>query len=128
MLTQETNKHGKTPLHTACDRVDFEIFKVLVEDYRADYRMRTKAGHSIFDILARKTEWRNIRRRYQNRQHVTKYMVEYPRLRSFKEVFEKKDHTFQEEVTEDIVLSGHPKDILFTELGYDPDEYFKEFD
>jgi ankyrin repeat protein len=120
------DKYGKTPLHTACDKVDFEIFKVLVEDYRADYHMRTKAGHSIFDILARKTEWRNIRRRYQNDQLVTKYMVEYPRLRSFKEVLEMKDHTFLEEVTKAIVLSGHPKDRLFTlfiEHGIDPNEY-----
>ncbi|XP_053377643.1 uncharacterized protein LOC123525886 [Mercenaria mercenaria] len=92
------DKYGKTPLHTACDQMNLDIFKILVEDLRADYCMRTKSGRTIFDILAIKTEWRYVRRRYQNGKSVTKYMIEYPRFKSFRAIIAVKDPDFLKQV------------------------------
>ncbi|XP_045163302.2 ankyrin-3-like [Mercenaria mercenaria] len=48
------DKFGKTPIHTACETMNLEIFCILGKDYRADVRMRTNKGQTIFDILQSK--------------------------------------------------------------------------
>ncbi|XP_045163262.2 uncharacterized protein LOC123527690 isoform X2 [Mercenaria mercenaria] len=88
------DKYGKTPLHTACEQLDLDIFKILIDDYRADYRMRTKTGLSIFDILEKKTSSKSIRRRYRDRKPVEEHMIEKPQYESFRKIVAAKDPDF----------------------------------
>jgi ankyrin repeat protein len=88
------DKYGKTPLHTACEQLDLEIFTILVEDFKADYRMLTKSGQSIFDILKKRTSWKNICRRYGDKKPVKSYMLENPPFKSFRNVIAAKDPEF----------------------------------
>ncbi|KAL4223529.1 hypothetical protein ACF0H5_017000 [Mactra antiquata] len=49
------DKFGKTALHIACENVNTEVIDYLL-DNRADHRMITKRGDTIFHILRRKTK------------------------------------------------------------------------
>ncbi|XP_045162879.2 uncharacterized protein LOC123527465 [Mercenaria mercenaria] len=45
------DKYGKTPLHIACETKNVKLFRILVTDYKADVRMLTNEGETIFRIL-----------------------------------------------------------------------------
>ncbi|XP_053376103.1 uncharacterized protein LOC128547396 [Mercenaria mercenaria] len=45
------DKYGKTPLHIACETKNVKLFRMLVIYYRADVRMLTNEGETIFGIL-----------------------------------------------------------------------------
>jgi ankyrin repeat protein len=95
------DKYGKTPLHTACEQLDLEIFTILVEDFKADYRMLTKSGQSIFDILQKRTSWNSICRRYRAKKPVKSYMLEKPPFKSFRDVIAAKDPEFASRGSQD---------------------------
>ncbi|XP_060586639.1 uncharacterized protein LOC132742290 [Ruditapes philippinarum] len=100
------DKYGKTPLHTACEQLDLEIFTILVKDFKADYRMLTKSGQSIFDILQKRTSWKNICRRYRDKKPVKSYMLEKPPFKSFRDVIAAKDPEFASRGSENDKLNS----------------------
>ncbi|KAH3827932.1 hypothetical protein DPMN_129878 [Dreissena polymorpha] len=48
------DKYGRTPLHVACEKGDIQIANLLLNKYKADHRMITKRGDSVYHILRRK--------------------------------------------------------------------------
>ncbi|XP_053375540.1 uncharacterized protein LOC123563868 [Mercenaria mercenaria] len=97
------DRFGKTALHTACEKFNFEMFKTLVEEFNADVRMLTKKGKTVMHILAEQTNLMRIHSRTMKLGEMGKVPLEVryylvvqrsPLLKNFESVVARKNPEF----------------------------------